>query len=477
MTKDNDDHPHSAAEPTAFSEIEAKMRAVDLSDAAIASFRENYAALCRNETGLISEALIEPADSLPLADTLEASPNAQSLLSETVVIKLNGGLGTGMGLEKAKSLLKVKDDNSFLDFIAQQILFMRGNTGSDLRFLLMNSFSTSADTLDYLNDRYPELGEELDFLQNKVPKIDAATLQPVAVPENPEMEWCPPGHGDIYAALAGSGWLKRLLAAGVRYAFVSNSDNLGATLDLALLDYFAKSDQPFLMEVTRRTPSDRKGGHLARFRDGGQLLLRESAQCPDDDIDAFQDIDRHRYFNTNNIWFRLDHLQEALDANGGFLPLPMIKNRKTADPRDPKSPAVFQLETAMGAAIQCFEKAGAIEVGRHRFAPVKTTSDLLVLRSDACVQTPDFRLELAPELNGVPPTVKLDGGYKMLDGLEAALTESVPSLVECQSLQVNGAVVFSPGTIFRGDVVIDNNTGEPKLVPAGAYEDEMLDLR
>ena len=476
MTEDTNDNPPSDADSTAFSTIEAKMRDVGLSAAAIASFRANYAALCRNETGLIPEALIETTDDLPLADSLQASPNAQSLLSKTVVIKLNGGLGTGMGLEKAKSLLKVKGDNAFLDFIAQQILFLRGNTGSTLRFLLMNSFSTSTDTLAYLSDRYPELGEEVDFLQNRVPKIDAATLQPVSMAGNPDLEWCPPGHGDIYAALAGSGWLARLLDAGVRYAFVSNSDNLGATLDLGLLEYFANSGKPFLMEVTRRTPSDRKGGHLARFRDSGQLLLRESAQCPNSDTDAFQDIDRHRYFNTNNIWFRLDHLQQALDANGGFLPLPMIKNSKTADPRDPSSPAVFQLETAMGAAIQCFDGAGAIEVGRQRFAPVKTTSDLLVLRSDACVQTPDFRLELAPGRNGVPPTVNLDGNYKMLDGLEAALTEAVPSLVECQSLQVNGPVVFSPNTIFRGDVVIDNHSSERKSVPAGSYEDEMLNL-
>lgn len=460
---------------TNFSLIEDKMRAAGLSEAAIASFRANYAALCRNETGLISEVEIEPVPGLPLADALQSSPAAQALLEKTVVIKLNGGLGTGMGLEKAKSLLKVKGDDAFLDFIARQVLFLRSNTGNALRFLLMNSFSTSSDTLAYLRDRYPELGDDVEMLQNRVPKLDAATLQPVTLPGAPELEWCPPGHGDIYAALAGSGWLRRLLDAGVVYAFVSNSDNLGATLDLALLEFFADSDNPFLMEVTRRTPSDRKGGHLARFRAGGQLLLRESAQCPDDDIGAFQDIERHRFFNTNNIWFRLDHLQHALDRNGGFLPLPMIRNRKTADPRDPSSPAVFQLETAMGAAIECFENAGAIEVGRQRFAPVKTTSDLLVLRSDACVQTRDFRLELAPQRNGVPPTVTLDSTYKMLDGLQEALAEAVPSLIGCRSLQVSGAVVFSPNVILRGDVVIENRGARPARVPEGIYEDETLE--
>lgn len=54
-----------------------------------------------------------------------------------------------------------------------------------------------------------------------------ATLQPVSWTENPHLEWCPPGHGDLYAALYGSGRLDELLKKGVKYMFVSNSDNLG----------------------------------------------------------------------------------------------------------------------------------------------------------------------------------------------------------------------------------------------------------
>src|SRR5262249_55062044 len=153
------------------------------------------------------------------------------------------------------------------------------------------------------------------------------TFEPAVWPTSPENEWCPPGHGDLYPVLAGSGALDRLLADGVNFLFVSNSDNLGATLDPKLLKWFADSGAPFAMEVTARTPSDRKGGHLA-LRDG-KLLLRESAQCPDEDMGAFQDITRHRYFNTNNLWLRLDRLAEMLSASGGFLPLPVIQNKKT----------------------------------------------------------------------------------------------------------------------------------------------------
>src|SRR5690606_1675625 len=134
------------------------------------------------------------------------------------------------GLEKAKSLLTVREGLSFLDLIAKQILHLRTEAGGSgvPAFLLMNSFSTSEDTRQALSV-YPGLGapEDLEFIQNRVPKINTVDLTPLSWPGNPELEWCPPGHGDLYASLAGSGWLDRLLEKGILYAFVSNSDNLG----------------------------------------------------------------------------------------------------------------------------------------------------------------------------------------------------------------------------------------------------------
>jgi len=180
------------------------------------------------------------------------------------VLKLNGGLGTSMGLDKAKSLLVVKGNNTFLDFTAQQVTAMRTQFKSQVKFMLMNSFNTSNDTLSFLS-KYPSLAEDkdLELLQNKVPKVDKKTLGPVEWPVNKHLEWCPPGHGDLYTALYGSGKLDELLAQGIKYMFVSNSDNLGATLDLDLLSYFAETQLPFLMECCRRTEADKKGGHLA----------------------------------------------------------------------------------------------------------------------------------------------------------------------------------------------------------------------
>lgn len=432
------------------------MRAAGLSDAAVAAFERSFGLLAANESGLIPEKDIQPAGGIPRSEEVATEPADEALLAKAVMLKLNGGLGTGMGLEKAKSLLPVREGETFLDLIVRQVLAVRRQTGADLRFLLMNSFSTSADTLAHLA-RYPELGrpEDLELMQNKVPKIEAATLAPIEWPADPELEWCPPGHGDIYPAILGSGLLQRLLDEGFLYLFVSNSDNLGATLDPALLKWFAESGKPFVMEVTARTAADRKGGHLASRASDGRLLLRESAQCPDEDMEAFQDIERHRFFNTNNLWLRLDALKAELEKNGGLMPLPVIRNKKTVDPRDKKSPAVYQLETAMGAAIECFEGAGAVEVPRTRFAPVKTTGDLLALRSDAYVITDDGRAVLAPERKGVPPEIVLDGDhFKLVDQLDTALAGGVPSLLHCRKLEVHGPVKFSASDRFEGDVVI-----------------------
>lgn len=455
-----------------FSDFEAKMRAAGLSEPAIHAFKHNYESLVAGQTGMFPEESIEPMLEVPrLEELAQVRTPPAGLLSQTLVIKLNGGLGTSMGLEGPKSLLEVKNGLTFLDFIARQVLSLRQRYGAALRFMLLNSFTTSSETRNFLK-QYPELGqpEALELMQSQAPKVDAQTLRPVVWPANPQLEWFPPGHGDLYPALLASGLLDRLLADGVEYLFVSNSDNLGASLDLNLLGYFAGSDLDFLMEVAERTDSDRKGGHLARHQ--GRLLLRESAQCPEQDMDAFQDIRRHRFFNTNNLWLRLEALKELLTANQGFLPLPMIRNAKTVDPRDKHSPPVFQLETAMGAAIGCFEKAGAVLVPRSRFAPVKTTSDLLALRSDAYVVTEDWRVALAGGQTATPPAIDLDPNhYKMVDQLDEKLAGGVPSLKHCRALSVRGPVSFCSANVFRGRVELVNHSPEPHLLPAGEYAD------
>jgi UDP-N-acetylglucosamine pyrophosphorylase len=434
--------------------IRSKMRDAGASGAVVDAFLASVAKVAAGERGQIPESAIAPVEELPSLESLPpAGGEAAESLNQLVVIKLNGGLGTSMGLEKAKSLIKVKGEDTFLDFIAKQILRLRAKSGaSKLAFYLMDSFSTQADTLAYLK-KYPALAIDggLDFLQSKVPKLDAKTLLPVAWPVAPDLEWCPPGHGDLYPSLLGCGLLDRLLGRGIKFLFVSNSDNLGATVDLRLLNHFSASGNSFLMEVAARTMADRKGGHLAHRREDGRLVLRESAQCPAQDETQFQDITRHRFFNTNNLWIRLDHLKAELEKSGGVMPLAIITNAKAVDPRDASSPKVIQIESAMGAAIECFEKTSAVLVPRNRFAPVKTTSDLLALRSDAYQLTEDYVLMLDESRHGQPPVIELDSKhYKLLADFEAAFPHGPPSLISCESLKVVGKKIFPPNLVVRG---------------------------
>jgi UTP--glucose-1-phosphate uridylyltransferase len=440
-----------------------KMRRERLPEIAIHTFAHYEERLRRGEQGTLPEAELEPLTDVPSAADLPEGD--ASALERVVVLKLNGGLGTSMGMTRAKSLLEVKNGRTFLDMIARQVLHLREQHDAAIPLVLMNSFATRDDTLAAL-ETYPELRIEavpLEFVQGKVPKLLADSLEPVSWPADPTLEWAPPGHGDVFTSLATSGTLTTLLERGYEYLFLSNSDNLGAVLEPRILGWFAREQLPFLSEVVDRTEGDRKGGHLARRRGGGGLVLRETAQVPDEDQESFEDVERHRFFNCNNIWVNLRALERTLNEREGVLGLPMIVNRKNVDPADSSSPEVLQLETAMGAAIGVFEGAGAVHVPRSRFAPVKTTSHLLVVRSDAYELAADWTVQLAAEREAAP-LVELSDEFKLLRDFEERFPAGPPSLVEAERLEVEGDVRFGADVVVRGRVRVEG----PASIPDGA---------
>ncbi len=447
------------------------MAAAGIDPVAIDVFAHYFRLLEHGETGMIPEASIEPLSMESLADVTVSDEDAAKAIRTTAVIKLNGGLGTSMGMERAKSLLCVRSGLSFLDIIARQTLHLRERYDAPLPLIFMNSFRTSADTMDALA-RYEDLpvsGLPLEFLQSKEPKLLTKDLVPVSWPKDPELEWCPPGHGDIYPAMVGTGLLDKLADAGFERVFVSNSDNLGAVPDARVAGWFATSGAPFAIEAVQRTASDKKGGHFARRKADGRIVLRETAQTPTHDQKALTDLTRHRYASTNNIWFDIAAMRETLEARQGVLGLPLIRNVKNVDPADRTSPEVIQIETAIGAAIEVFEGARTIEVGRDRFVPVKTTNDLLILRSDVYQLGQDFVMD---QVSDELPYVELDADfYKYVVEFDKRFPDGAPSLRKATSFKVDGDWTFGHGVKVIGDVKLDKEAGAQRVAEGTVLSD------
>ncbi len=445
-----------------------KMAAAGVHQQALDVFTYYYRQLEEGVSGFIPEDTIEPLTDPPmLSDLTVSEPDAATALEHTVIIKLNGGLGTSMGMDRAKSLLPVRKHKTFLDIIVDQVRHARAAHRIQLPLLFMNSFRTHQDTLAALApyDDLPVAGLDLGFVQNQEPKLRTDGLTPVEWPTDPSLEWCPPGHGDLYTAIASSGLMDRLLSLGYHYASVSNSDNLGAAPNATIAGWFAASGAPYAAEVCRRTAADRKGGHLAIRKSDRRLILRDTAQTPKAEMHFFTDEFRHPFFHCNNLWFDLEVLDRTLRERKSVLGLPLIKNEKTVDPADPSSPKVIQIETAMGAAVEVFEGATAIGVGRDRFLPVKTTSDLLVVRSDA------YQLEASGQLAKVAdatPVVDLDDKYyKIINDFDQRFPAGPPSLRAARYLGVKGDWTFEAGVRVVGEVTLEDREA-PQIIAAGS---------
>lgn len=441
------------------------MKDRQLREVSIHSFQRNLRQLVDGDHGQIPEASVEPFHGQGHAPDPGTAVVSSDALSRTAAIKLNGGLGTSMGMSRAKSLLVAKEGQTFLQIIVGQMSRMRSRHDVRLPLYFMNSARTHADTLAHLGQvQHSRIHPIRFFVQSQVPRLWATNLRPVEWPGDPELAWCPPGHGEIYSVMYADGLLHRLRDEGVEQLFISNSDNLGAVPDPDIAAWFAASGRPFVVEVVEKTANDRKGGHFVRRRTDGRVMLRDTAQIPAEDIGAANDPARHPLVSTNNIWIRLEPLIDMLERHEGVLPLPVIRNEKPVNPRDSGSPRVVQLETAMGAAICLFENATTITVSRSRFVPVKTTEDLLLLRSDC------FRLDEGGRVRATVtplPHVRLSDSYRGIRDFEERFA-AVPSLVSASRLDIQGDWRFQADITVTGDCVLTGSGTVEKGATIGA---------
>jgi UTP--glucose-1-phosphate uridylyltransferase len=437
---------------------------------AIAAFEKMYRAYRGGESGLVAWEEISPllsSDLVRFEDLggRESAEVGRSHLAKVVWVVLNGGLGTSMRMDRAKSLVPVRGRDTFLDLLARHVLDLRKRWNVQVPLLFMNSFATREDTLAALAPHRLQVGGRdgiplpLDFVQHRFPRINEADGRPCGILAD-RSTWAPPGHGDLYLALKTSGVLPLLLDRGIRWAFVSNVDNLGASIDLGILGLMASGKYEFLMEVTRKTAADVKGGTLVRRR--GRLGLLELAQVAEERKGDFQDVGAFPVFNTNNLWVDLAAVEERLAA--GVFELPLIVNRKVVG-----GARVAQLETAMGAAVGLFSRTAGVLVPRSRFAPVKTTDDLLVRRGDAFEAGEASPLVPNPRRDSMlgPVLVRLDPRYYgSAADLDLRFSEP-PSLVRAKTLEVVGDVRFGAGVTVVGEARVENTDDAPLQIASG----------
>ncbi|CAE6420606.1 unnamed protein product [Rhizoctonia solani] len=411
-----------------------------------------------------------PADRVIDYKSLPEQTECKEYLDKLVVLKLNGGLGTTMGLAGTpKSAIEVREGMTFLDLSVRQIEHLNEKYKVNVPLILMNSFNTDDETQRIIQKYANHNIQILTFNQSRFPRVGRESNLPVPrSATSDKSQWYPPGHGDIFDALKNSGLLDKLIAAGKEYIFVSNADNLGADVDLRILKVFAEGRKEgpidYLMELTDKTRADVKGGTIIDY--DGHIRLLEVAQVPSEHVEDFKSVTKFKIFNTNNLWMNLQAIKNWMsqgnlgDEDDG---LDIIVNPKVADDGQP----VIQLETAIGAAIRHFSGACGINVPRSRFLPVKSCSDLLLITSDL-YSLEHGKLVMNPNRQfGQTPVVKLGDNFKKIANFQKRF-RTIPNILELDHLTVAGDVWFGRKVTLRGTVIIVANEGSRIDLPDGS---------
>jgi UTP--glucose-1-phosphate uridylyltransferase len=397
-------------------------------------------------------------------DDLGADASVE-FLNKLAVVKLNGGLGTSMGCVGPKSVIEVREGMSFLDLSVRQIEHLNRSFNVNVPFVLMNSFNTDQDTQSIIKKYEGHNVDIITFNQSRYPRIIKDSLLPAPKSfDSPLQDWYPPGHGDVFESLYNSGTLDKLIERGIEYIFLSNADNLGAVVDLRILQHMVDSQAEYIMELTDKTKADVKGGTI--IDSDGKVRLLEIAQVPKEHVNEFKSIKKFKYFNTNNIWLNVQAIKRVVEENE--LEMEIIPNEKSipADKKGEADQAIYQLETAVGAAIRHFKNAHGVNVPRRRFLPVKTCSDLMVVKSDL------YRLEhgqlvMDPNRFGGVPVIKLGTDFKKVSDFQKRIA-SIPRIVELDHLTVTGPVNLGRNVTLKGTVIIVASEGSTIDIPPGS---------
>lgn len=307
----------------------------------------------------------------------------------------------------------------------------------DVPLVLMNSFNTHEETVRIIRKYRMHNLSIHTFNQSCFPFVVKETMMPLPstkYDKTTREKWYPPGHGDVYNALFESGLLENLINQGKEYIFISNVDNLGATVNLDVLYHMINEESEFVMEVTDKTRADIQGGTLVSYRDKPHLL--EMSQVPSNHLEEFQSIHKFQTFNTNNLWVQLRAIQRLVAQDIiDIQPIVSIRTVKS-------NIKVVQLETAAGEAVQFFKNFIGVKVPRSRFLPVKSSSDLFLVQSNL-YQIKHGSLIINPSRSvSTIPIVKLGLDFQHAKAYSARFEYGIPNIIDLDHLTVAGDVKF-----------------------------------
>lgn len=400
-----------------------------------------------------------------------ANSDSINYLNKMAVLKLNGGLGTSMGCVGPKSVIEVRDGMSFLDLAVRQVEYLNRTYNANVPLILMNSFNTDDDTHNIIKKYEGYNVDIITFNQSRYPRIYKDSLLPVPKSfESSISDWYPPGHGDVFESLYNSGTLQKLIGRGIEYIFLSNADNLGATADLRILQHMVETEAEYIMELTNKTKADVKGGTIIDYE--GSVRLLEIAQVPKEHVNEFKSIKKFKYFNTNNIWMSTQAIKRVVENHE--LELEIIPNGKTipGDKKGESDISILQLETAVGAAIRHFKNAHGVNVPRRRFLPVKTCSDLMLVKSDLYTLK-HGQLQMNPTRFGDAPLIKLGTDFKKVSDFQKRIP-SIPKMLELDHLTITGGVNLGRGVTLKGTVIIVATEGSTIDIPPGSILENVV---
>ena len=257
---------------------------------------------------------------------------------------------------------------------------------------------------------------------------------------------------------------------GIEVVFLSNADNLGATVDLRILQHMIDNKSEYIMELTDKTKADVKGGTIIDYE--GSVRLLEIAQVPKEHVNEFKSIKKFKYFNTNNIWMNLKAVKRVVENNE--LAMEIIPNAKSisADKKGESDISIIQLETAVGAAIRHFQNAQGVNVPRRRFLPVKTCSDLMLVKSDLFTLR-HGELVIDPNRFGPAPLIKLGTDFKKVSSFQSRIP-SIPKIMELDHLTITGAVNLGRNVTLKGTVIIVATESSTIDIPPGSVLENVV---